>query len=123
MDIEDLTTRADGGERVEFDWGHIRWLDTTELTGGEGLTVGRVTIRSGCANPTHMHPNCNEALYLLSGRLEHRIEDASTVLEPGDLLHIPRHVPHDAESIGDEDATAIIVYDTGERQIEFVEAS
>lgn len=118
--IDELTTRADDADRVEFDWGHILWLDSVELTGGEGLTVGRVTIERGESNAEHYHPNCNEALYLLSGRLRHSLGGEETVLEPGDLLHIPQGEPHAAESIGTADAVAVIAYDTAEREVSFV---
>lgn len=121
--IEDLTTRADGADRVDFDWGHILWLDGAALTGGEGLTVGRVTIESGKANGEHYHPNCNEALYLLSGRLRHSLGEEETVLEPGDLLHIPRGERHAAESVGTADAVAVIAYDAADREVEFVGAA
>jgi hypothetical protein len=35
-----------------------------------------------------MHPNCEEALYLLSGRLEHHTGEDRGVLEPGDTLMV-----------------------------------
>lgn len=119
--IDALTTRADAAERVEFDWGHILWLDGGGLTDGDGLTFGKVTIRSGASNPEHYHPNCHESLYLCAGRLRHRLAREETILEPGDLLHIPQGEPHAAESIGADDAVAIIAYDTAEREIAFVE--
>jgi quercetin dioxygenase-like cupin family protein len=118
--IDDLTTRAGDADRVDFEWGHILWLDGAALTGGEGLTVGRVTIESGKANAEHSHPNCNEALYLLSGRLRHSLGDAATVLEPGDLLHIPRGERHAAESVGTGDAVAVIAYDAADREVAVV---
>jgi len=118
--IDRLTTRAEDADRVEFDWGHIRWLDSAARTGGEGLTVGRVTIHSGAGNAEHFHPNCNEALYLLGGRLRHSLGDEETLLEPGDMLHIPEGEPHAAESVGTDDAVAVIAYDTAEREVEFV---
>jgi quercetin dioxygenase-like cupin family protein len=39
-------------------------------------------------------------------------------MEPGDVLHIPAGVYHNAVSIGDADADMIVVYSTGERDFE-----
>lgn len=121
MDIADLTTRRAGADRVDFDWGHILWLDGSDLTEGKGLTVGQVTIKAGAQNSEHYHPNCNEALYLLAGRLRHSLGTEETTLEPGDLLHVPRGEPHVAKSIGTADATAVIVYDSDSRDIDFTD--
>ena len=83
--------------------------------------MGKVTIRAGEANPEHRHPDCDEALYLLEGRLEHTIGGESVTLSAGDLLHIPAGEPHSAVNDGDSDAVAVITYDTGERGFELVE--
>jgi quercetin dioxygenase-like cupin family protein len=74
-----------------------------------------VTIRIGCANPPHVHHNSEEILYLLAGRLEHWIGDASVVLEAGDTLSIPADVPHFARNIGEVEADMIVAYPTGNR--------
>ena len=57
----------------EYPWGHIRWSVNAELTGSEGLTVGRVHLDAHAQNPRHYHPNCDEALYVISGRTEHLV--------------------------------------------------
>lgn len=121
MAIDEHVTRADGADRQTFEWGEIVWLDSAELTGNEALTVGEVTIYAGEANGEHYHPNCDEALYLLSGRLRHTLGDEETVLEAGDLLHIPEGERHRAENVGEEDAVAVIAYDTGRREAVFVD--
>jgi quercetin dioxygenase-like cupin family protein len=109
--------RADAVVPNITDWGSITWHDNAALTGNQVLTVGVVVIKAGLANPAHQHPNCDEALYLLSGRLRHTLGDAEYVLEPGDLIHIPRGVMHRAYSIGDEDAKMIVAYDSGRREV------
>lgn len=121
MSIEDFVTRADGADSDSFEWGEITWLDGGELTAGTGLTFGRVTFYSDGTNAEHRHPNCEEVLYLLSGRLAHTIGEDRTTLEPGDALHIPRNEPHQATNLADDDAVAIIAYDTADRRVEFVE--
>mgnify|MGYP006303436415 CR=1 FL=1 len=102
-------------EATEADWGSLTWLAGGRIGNTKGLTLGRVVIRAGRRNPAHSHANCEEALYLLAGKLEHFIGEASVVLEPGDTLTVPPDVPHWARSIGDEDADMIVVYDSANR--------
>jgi quercetin dioxygenase-like cupin family protein len=101
--------------RIDEEWGSLRWLASRELTRTE-LTVGRVTIKAGTSNPRHSHPNCDEVLYLLGGRLEHSVGDDSLVLEAGDTLVVPAGVNHNARNVGEEDADMMVAYTSGERQ-------
>lgn len=100
--------------RNNADWGSLGWITGPQGL-ASGLTMGRVTIRSGKSNPEHMHTTCDEVLYLLSGRLRHTLGDSEVVLEAGDAIEIPRDIPHRAWSIGNEDADMIVVYNSSER--------
>lgn len=122
MDIAQYVTTDAEQDRQSFDWGEIVWLDSGELTGTDSLTVGKVTIDAGERNAEHYHPNCDESLYLLSGELEHTIGDEAATLTAGDLIHIPEGERHRATNTGSEDAVAVIAYDTGTRDVEFVDA-
>lgn len=121
MAIERLVTTGDEQETVEFDWGTIVWADNKELTGEDTLTVGKVTIEPGEENSEHYHPNCDESLYLLSGELTHTLGDEEAVLEAGDLIHVPAGEPHQGINTGEEDAVAVICYDTGSREFSLVD--
>lgn len=118
MTIGELVTKAADRKTESFSWGEIEWFDSHDISGRDALTMGEVTIEPGEHNAEHVHSNCDEALLLLTGRLEHSIEDEETTLTAGDLLHIPRGKRHQARNPGSEDATAIIAYDTGEREFE-----
>lgn len=118
MTIETLVTRPDTQDRETFAWGEITWVDSGTLTASDSLTVGRVTINAGASNPEHRHPNCEEALYLLEGELDHWIGEERVHLTTGDCLHIPVGKPHRARNTGDEPAIAVIAYDTGSRGFE-----
>lgn len=102
------------GRRTVADWGALGWLTEAGVSPA-GLTVGRVTIRSGKTNPEHMHTSCDEVLYLLSGRLRHTVGDEETILEAGDVIEIPRDVEHRAWSIGETDADMIVIYNSSDR--------
>lgn len=101
---------------VQEEWGRLVWLADQQRGNADGLTLGRVTIRKGHRNPRHSHPNCEEVLYLLKGRLRHWVGTESFDMEPGDTVSIPATVPHYAESNGDEDAEMIVAYSEGVRE-------
>jgi quercetin dioxygenase-like cupin family protein len=103
------------GARIVEAWGSLNWLASAGIGNAEGVTVGRVTIKPGQANPRHSHSTCEEVLYLLSGRLEHWIGDASVILERGDTLTVHANVVHYAANVGDEDADMIVAYSSGTR--------
>lgn len=102
-------------DRVAASWGELRWIAGGDVGNAEGLTLGRVIIKPGQANPRHCHRRCEEVLYLLAGRLEHTLGDASHRLEPGDVITIPAGVFHNARAIGEEDAEMIVAFSSGER--------
>ena len=102
--------------RVDESWGHLTWLAGRPQGNVEGLTLGHVVLKAGQANPRHAHPNCEEVLYLLAGRVEHTLGDQSFTLEAGDTLAIPAGVFHNGISLGPEDADMIVAYSEGDRQ-------
>lgn len=103
-------------ERVEQSWGSLTWLAGADCGNAGGLTLGRVIIRAGQANPRHCHPNCEEALYLLRGRLDHSVGDATVRLEPGDTLVISPGVYHHAVVLGEQEAEMMVAYSSADRQ-------
>jgi quercetin dioxygenase-like cupin family protein len=106
------------GDVLDFDWGRIVWLVSHSLGNSDTMTFGRVTIKSGHANPRHRHPNCDEILHLLSGRLEHSLGDERFIMEPGDSISIPTGIVHNARSVGDEDAVMVIAFSSADRETE-----
>jgi mannose-6-phosphate isomerase-like protein (cupin superfamily) len=102
--------------RIDEDWGSLTWLASRSMGNSPGLTFGRVVIRRGKANPRHSHPNCDEVLYLLAGRLEHSLGSDKVMMEAGDTLVVPAGCAHNALSVGDVDADMIVAYSSGERQ-------
>lgn len=96
-------------------WGSLNWLASKPIGNAEGVTLGRVIVHPGCANPRHLHHSSEEVLYLLRGRLEHTMGDDTVILEAGDTLVVGAHVPHQAVNIGEADAEMIVAYPTGLR--------
>jgi len=101
-------------DAVIEDWGSLTWL-ASEAISQCSLTLGRVIIKKGCHNPRHAHPNCEEVLYLLAGRLEHSIGDRKVILEAGDTIVVPADVMHNGVNIGNCDADMMVAYSAGRR--------
>jgi len=110
---------ADTGASAPY---RITWLVNAELVPGAEITVGLVEIDAGESNPLHYHPNCEEALYLFEGTLDHRIGADVVSIGPGDTIHVPTGVHHQATNTGDVTARMIVAYPTGTREMVVVES-
>jgi len=107
-------SEADAARKAE-DWGSLTWLASQQIGNADSLTLGYVVIKQGQSNPRHAHFRCEEALYLMRGRLEHTIGSRTVILEARDTLTIPAGVFHNAVNIGAEDAEMIVAYSSGIR--------
>jgi quercetin dioxygenase-like cupin family protein len=103
---------------ASFPWGSLTWFASAELGNADGLTVGRCVIRPGKANPRHRHPNCEEVLHVLAGRVAHEIGDGTEAeMGPGDTVTAPAGVPHCARNVGDVDAVLMVCFSSAQRQV------
>jgi len=96
-------------------WGSMEWLVEDALQPGAALSLARMTVRSGCTSERHRHPNCDEAVHVLGGRVEQRIGDRLIILEPGDSAHIPANATHCSRALGQQDAVMVVAYSAGRR--------
>ena len=62
--------------------------------GGELIKAGVVAYEDGEAPPPHSHPNDEQWIYMLEGRVAGLLGDEVFTLGPGDLVHIPRNTVH-----------------------------
>jgi mannose-6-phosphate isomerase-like protein (cupin superfamily) len=102
---------------VKYPWGWIRWLMSGKIDPEASQTLGIVQINPGQRNPLHMHPNCEELLYVISGSAENVIGNKKVTIGPGDLVRIPKGVPHQAITIGNKPFKAVISYSSNDRQV------
>ena len=85
-------------------------LDRRLIT-GERLMLAHVYLKKGCVVPKHSHHN-EQITYVLEGELKFWIgddEDQVVHVKPGEVLHIPPHVPHKAEAV--EDTLDVDIFD------------
>ena len=101
----------------DTEWGSLTWYASRELGNSEVLTTGKCVIKPGYCNPRHSHPNCEEVLTVLKGRIAHAIEGGKEVeMEEGDTISVPCNLAHNARNIGDEDAVLSIAFSSADRR-------
>ena len=64
------------------------------IVAGELIKVGVVSLQQGEEPEPHYHPNEEQFVMVLSGKLQMLVGDETAVVGPGDLVHIPRNVMH-----------------------------
>ncbi len=96
-------------------WGSIRWLMTGKIDAGTAQSFGVVRINAGQQNTMHLHPNCEELFYVLSGSGETTVADQKVQLHPGDLIRIPANTFHQSTATGKEPLIAVISYNSPEK--------
>jgi quercetin dioxygenase-like cupin family protein len=105
----------------QMSWGNVSWLVGTQQIPGAEQTFGVVTIYPGKRNPLHIHPNCEELLYVISGECDHKLGDELFHLTAGAVICVPRGVPHWALCTSDEPLVATVSFSSPDRQTESLE--
>jgi len=100
----------------EFPWGEIRWIWNAKIDADAEQTLGQVIIYPGKKNTTHVHPNCEELMYVLEGECDHWFGDEIYHLKPGMTIIIPRDIVHYALVTSIEPLKAMIFYSTPLRE-------
>jgi len=67
---------------------------------GRDIMVARVLMKKGCVVPLHSHYN-EQFSYILEGALKFWIDGKEIVVNAGEVLTIPPHMPHKAEAMMD----------------------
>lgn len=67
---------------------------------GELMKVGVVTYKEGEGPPPHYHPNEEQFMFVLEGRMRMVLGDEERIIGPGTLVHIPRNVRHGVRALG-----------------------
>jgi mannose-6-phosphate isomerase-like protein (cupin superfamily) len=101
----------------KYSWGTIHWLMSNKLDPDAEQTFGIVSIAAGQTNALHLHPNCEELMYILSGEGTTKVGGTVLPLRPGVLVRIPRGVLHQATASPSGSLVAAISYSSGNRQV------
>lgn len=103
-----------------FEWGTLQWLCNSKLMPNAEQTLGLCQIWKGKRNQLHYHPNCEEVLYMISGRGLHSLDEQQVELVSGSTIRIRTGVTHNLENIGDETLVCMIAFNSGDRQTVFL---
>ena len=92
-----------------LDWGQLRWLSNPPATGAHHLTVIDVTLAPGKGHDFHKHPDQEEVIFVVAGRVEQWVDRDKRVLGPGDSAFIPADVVHASFNIGTSEAKIVAI--------------
>ena len=91
------------------------WLMEDAIEQGAGLSLARMTVDPGVTSQAHQHPNCAEAIHVLSGQVEQRKGAQWVELTAGDTMLIPAGAIHQTRNISHQSAVLMIAYSSGSR--------
>lgn len=96
----------------------MEWRVEEPSTPGAGMSLAWMVLFPGKETPIHRHPNCNEALTLMDGAIEEKIDGKSFVPRPGETLYAPAGAAHQVINAGKTEARMMVAYSQGERVFE-----
>jgi quercetin dioxygenase-like cupin family protein len=91
------------------DWGRLGWLSNPPNTGAEHLTVIDVNLAPGKGHNFHKHPDQEEVILVVAGKVEQWVDREKRILGPGDSAFIPGGVVHASFNVGDSDAKIVAI--------------
>jgi quercetin dioxygenase-like cupin family protein len=89
--------------------GHVIFKARGEQTGGR-LTVLETVVTPGDGPPLHVHTKDDEAVYVLEGDIDFRVEDELYSTRAGSFVFIPRGAPHTFQNVGTDDARMLLTF-------------
>ena len=114
--IDDQVRRDVGAGAEVTPFGSVHWAVREGHPPGAETTIGIAIFDAGQSNARHIHPNCEEVVYVMDGEVEHTLGDQSTMLRAGDLIVVPRNVPHRLINRSGAPVRAYIVFSSPDRQ-------
>lgn len=110
------------GERLWFFGGGVHvWKASAEETGG-ALLLFEDILKAGKTTPLHVHPDEDELIYVLEGKVLVHIAGEESRVETGGVAFAPRGVPH-AFLVVSETARILCLETPGSAEAFYREAS
>jgi mannose-6-phosphate isomerase-like protein (cupin superfamily) len=114
-EVEGRVRRAGEFGHDRKPWGELLWGVSGGLGNSETMTVGWCVLEPGAENPRHYHPNCDEVLVVVEGRIAHTYGDEMVELGEGDAISLPQGVTHNARNVGAARARLLICFSSADR--------
>ncbi|MEN3263415.1 MAG: hypothetical protein V7646_309 [Pseudonocardia sp.] len=109
-----LLVRASDAETLTGDPGGTIALLADSVSTGGAITCNRSTFRAGADGaPPHFHTRASELFVVLGGSLQVLAGDRLHILDQGDVLLVPPHVPHAFGAAAGVDADVLVVFTPG----------
>jgi quercetin dioxygenase-like cupin family protein len=96
-------------EQNNLDWGTMAFMSSPATTKASLLTVMEVTLTPGNGHNFHKHPEQEEVICVVEGRIEQWLENKPQELGPGEAVFIPADVVHASFNVGSETAKLMVV--------------
>lgn len=95
-------------EARHIPWSDLDWEEVVpgirrRIVNGDGMMMAQVFLDAGAIVPKHSHHN-EQLTYILEGALRFHLGedlDREVIVRAGEVLHIPAHLPHEAEALED----------------------
>jgi quercetin dioxygenase-like cupin family protein len=78
----------------------ITEMISQKIVAGEREMLAQIYLKRGALVPMHSHDS-EQMTYVLQGALRFLVGGEELVVREGEVLHIPSHVPHQAEALDD----------------------
>jgi quercetin dioxygenase-like cupin family protein len=75
-------------------------LISRQMISGENATISQLLLKRGATVPRHSHMN-EQYSWIISGSVKFVFDDRELILNGGDIILIPAHVPHSAVVLED----------------------
>ena len=112
-------------EADELDWGTMGWISRPSSTGAQQITAMETILNPGMGHNFHKHPDQEEVIAVVEGRIEQWLEEERHDLGPGEAVFIPAGVVHASFNLGNTPAKLTVVLSpcVGESGYEAVEVA
>jgi len=112
-------------QATQLDWGTTAFLSNPDTTNAELLTVMEVILAPGKGHNFHKHPDQEEVIMVVKGRIEQWLEDKRQELGPGESVFIPADVVHASFNLDNGPSSLLVVLApcVGESGYEVVEVA
>ena len=78
----------------------ITEMISQKIVAGEREMLAQIYLKRGALVPMHAHDS-EQMTYVLQGALRALVNGDEVIVREGEILHVPPHVPHQAEAIED----------------------
>lgn len=98
--------------------GKLWMASSVEFPVSKTMSGGILTLKPGASRELHWHPNADEWIYIISGKItltEFASDGVSSVLQlcEGDVGYTPMGYGHSITNTGNEDCKIIVVFNSG----------